>query len=92
MKSKYFCSPCVIGMQWTVTSDDTDCMAVMLLNSWLPGCPLDMTGFRPAGDMLTIPKEPELLRLLRHARETAHLLSNAASLIARGLPVTITDA
>ncbi|XP_046672802.1 separin [Homalodisca vitripennis] len=83
--------PCVIGMQWTVTSDDTDCITVMLLNSWLPGPILDLSSFRSAGDMLSSRKEPELLRLLRDARETANNYSNSAALIARGIPVKMRE-
>lgn len=85
------CSACVIGMQWTVTSDDADCMAVMILNSWLPGEPVDLTSFRMQGDMLSTQKEPELLRLLRHARDAAHMYFNAAALIARGIPIKMVD-
>uniref|UniRef100_A0A1B6GBW6 separase n=1 Tax=Cuerna arida TaxID=1464854 RepID=A0A1B6GBW6_9HEMI len=83
--------PCVIGMQWTVTSDDTDCITVMLLNSWLPGPIMDLTSFRSGGDMLSSRKEPELLRLMRDARETANNYSNSAALIARGIPVKMRE-
>uniref|UniRef100_A0A1B6MC13 separase n=1 Tax=Graphocephala atropunctata TaxID=36148 RepID=A0A1B6MC13_9HEMI len=84
-------SPCVIGMLWTVTSDDTDCITVALLNSWLPGQPVDLRSFRSGGDMLSTHKEPELLRLLREARETANVYSNSAALIARGIPIKMRE-
>ncbi|XP_054278571.1 uncharacterized protein LOC128997018 [Macrosteles quadrilineatus] len=84
-------SACVIGMLWTVTSDDTDCMTVMILNSWLPGEPIDLKPFRTTGDMLAPNKEPELLRLMRFARETSQAYSNAAALVARGIPIKMVE-
>lgn len=85
----FCCSACVIGMLWTVTSEDTDCMTVTLLNSWLPGKPVEISNFNSSLEFSN--KELELLRLLGHVRECAKVYSNSAALVARGIPVTMVE-
>lgn len=74
-------------MLWLVTSEDTDAMTAMLLNSWLPGEPIDLSDFRPSGGMDIAKHEPELLRVMKPSRNAAYSYTNSAALVSRGIPI-----
>ncbi|VVC26326.1 SEPARIN core domain [Cinara cedri] len=85
--------PCVIGMLWNVMSLDADNLARALLNVWYPGNPINLQKMWPKEflDEQDYNKEPELLRTLSIARKTTRSYFNYAALVARGIPVIMTD-
>ncbi|XP_025203573.1 separin [Melanaphis sacchari] len=85
--------PCVIGMLWNVTSLDADNLARAMLNVWLPGNPINLQEKWPKEflDQQDYHMERELLRTLVIARKTTRSFFNYAALVARGIPVIMTD-
>lgn len=78
-------SACMVGMIWPVTSGDTDNMTATLLNNWLPGNPLDLEEFGFTAKKPS--QQPELLRVMKPARDSTQYYMNAAALVARGIPI-----
>lgn len=85
--------PCVIGMLWNVTSLDADNLARAMLNAWLPGNPINLQEKWPKEflDQQDFHMERELLRTLAIARKTTRSFFNYAALVARGIPVIMSD-
>ncbi|KAL1139370.1 hypothetical protein AAG570_006354 [Ranatra chinensis] len=81
-------SGCTLGMLWSVMSNDTDKMTMVLANTWLPGKPVDINTFEEIKDG-SKSQEPELLRAMKEVRDCVGLFSNGAAFIARGIPIVL---
>ncbi|XP_025996692.1 separin isoform X2 [Solenopsis invicta] len=96
------CSPCLLGMLWTVTDADIDKMTANFMSNWIPSssekswAEVDVDSwssgtlkFTKNGAKAKTKRESEMLRAVAQSKNSCSHYMTAAAIVVRGLPIKI---